>query len=66
MTTTWTQVMALVRRLDEKRQREGRVGDKDADQLITMLLAFHQQSIARSPSGEMPALIVPPPDPPQR
>ena len=51
--TTWMQVMALVRRLDEKRHREGRVGDRDADQLVSMLLDFHKQTVARPPSGEM-------------
>ncbi len=54
--TTWMQVMALVRRLDEKRHREGRIGDRDAEQLLTMILDFHKQTVARSPSGEMSAV----------
>jgi hypothetical protein len=59
MATTWMQVMALVRRLDEKRRREGRIGEREAEELVTLLLDFHRQTVARSPSGEMTAL----PDP---
>jgi hypothetical protein len=54
--TTWVQVMALVRRLDDKRVREGRIGDSDAQQLVAMILDFHKQTVARPPSGEMNAL----------
>jgi hypothetical protein len=64
--TTWMQVMALVRRLDEKRHREGRVGDRDADQLVSMILDFHKQTIAQSQSGEMSAVKPPPEDRPGR
>lgn len=59
--TTWMQVMALVRRLDDKRVREGRIGDKDAAQLVSLLLDFHKQTVARTPSGEMPATSTPAP-----
>jgi hypothetical protein len=55
MATTWMQVMALVRKLDEKRHREGRIGERDADELISLLLDFHRQTVARTPSGEMGA-----------
>jgi aminoglycoside phosphotransferase family enzyme len=54
--TTWMQVMALVRRLDDKRVREGRIGDSDAQQLVAMILDFHKQTVARPPSGEMNAV----------
>jgi len=57
--TTWMQVMALVRRLDDKRIREGRIGDKDAQQLVALLLDFHKQTVARTPSGEMSATSPP-------
>ncbi len=57
--TTWMQVMALVRRLDEKRRREGSLGDRDAEQLITLILDFHEQTIARPPPGEVGAVSPP-------
>jgi len=57
--TTWIQVMAQVRRLDEQRRQHGRIDERDADQLVTMLLEFHGQAVVTSPSGEMPAARAP-------
>jgi hypothetical protein len=48
--TTWIQVMAHVRRLDEQRRLEGRINERDADQLVTMLLEFHEQAVVALPS----------------
>lgn len=47
--------MALVRRLDDKRRREGRIGEREAEELVALLLEFHRQTVARTPSGEMGA-----------
>jgi hypothetical protein len=52
--TTWVQVMALVRRLDDKRVREGRIGDSDAQQLVAMILDFHKQTVARAAEAGAP------------
>jgi hypothetical protein len=58
--TTWMQVMAFVRRLDEQRRRDGHVTPSDADELVTMLLDFHKQTVAHSASSAEMAPVVPP------
>ncbi|HLK41207.1 MAG TPA: hypothetical protein VKU41_30860 [Polyangiaceae bacterium] len=55
--TTWIQIMAHVRRLDEQRREKGRIDDGDAQALVTMLLEFHRHAVQISPSGEMPAVV---------
>jgi hypothetical protein len=63
--TTWMQVMAFVRQLDERRRTGAGVTPADADKLVTMLLDFHAQTVARTAStADMPA--VPPDDPARR
>jgi hypothetical protein len=53
--TTWMQVMAVVRQLDERRRSGTVLEGRDADQLVTLLLDFHQKVVVKTPSGEMPA-----------
>lgn len=53
--TTWIQIMAQVRLLDEQRRVEGRLREGDAEQLVTMLIDFHQQAVASTPSREPPS-----------
>jgi len=67
MTATWMQVMTFVRRLDEQRQRGEPILATDSERLVSMLLEFHRQTIARTPSGEMEAVHPPgsSPQPPQ-
>jgi hypothetical protein len=46
---TWVQVMDLVQVMDETRRAEGRIGEADADRLVTMLLQFQRQLVGSRP-----------------
>ena len=52
---TWAQVMDLVRALDAKRTDGERVGEEDADRLLTMLLAFNDGVVRAVPTTQTPS-----------
>lgn len=49
---TWAEVMDLVKELDRKRSAGERVTERDADRLVTMLLAFHKGVVCALPTSE--------------
>ena len=48
--TTWMQVMALVRELDDKRRRREELTKDDAERLVAMLLDFHMGTVEALPN----------------
>lgn len=53
---TWMQIMAEVRRLDDKRKRGEHLGEEDAAGLVAMLLDFHNQAVVSVPMPSRPSL----------
>jgi hypothetical protein len=51
---TWMQIMAEVRRLDDKRKGGEPLSGEDAAGLVAMLLDFHWQAIAKVPVPSRP------------
>jgi hypothetical protein len=53
---TWMQIMAEVRRLDDKRQRGGQLAEDEGAALLAMLLDFHNQVVTKVPAPSRPSL----------
>jgi hypothetical protein len=51
---TWMQIMAEVRRLDDKRKLGEHLGEDDATRLVAMLLDFHDQAVVKVPTPSRP------------
>jgi hypothetical protein len=56
--TTWMQVIAVVKELDDRRRRGLNLDGRDAEKLVTMVLDFHQKAVIKTPSSDVtPAVI---------
>jgi hypothetical protein len=55
--TTWMQVMAVVKDLDERRRRGPALDGRDAERLVTMLLDFHRDVVIKTPSSDTTAAV---------
>jgi hypothetical protein len=55
--TTWIQVMAEVRAMDDRRRSGKGLDGADAEKLVSMILEFHKQAVAISASGEYVATV---------
>lgn len=52
----WMQIMAEVRRLDDKRKCGDGLSQEEAAGLLTMLLDFHHQAVDKVPEPSGPSL----------
>jgi hypothetical protein len=53
---TWMQIMAEVRRLDDKQKGGEHLSEEDAAGLVAMLLDFHHQAVVKVPTPSRPSL----------
>ena len=53
---TWMQIIAEVRRLDDKQKGGEHLSEKDAAGLVAMLLDFHNQAVVKVPTPSKPSL----------
>jgi hypothetical protein len=53
---TWMQIMAEVRRLDDKKKGGEHLSEADAAELVAMLLDFHSQAVVTAPTPSRPML----------
>ena len=53
---TWMQIIAEVRRLDDKQKRGEHLSEEDGSGLVAMLLDFHNQAVANVPAPSRPSL----------
>jgi hypothetical protein len=53
---TWMQVIAEVRRLDDKRRSGEPLSEGDAAGLVAMVLDFHHQAVKKVPTPSRPSM----------